>query len=55
MLIDKSPKCIYIADMAKTITKTIRGVVFEWDEAKAAENPVSHDGVTFDEAVEVFF
>ena len=41
--------------MAKTITKAIHGVVFEWDEAKAADNPVHHDGVTFDEAAEAFF
>lgn len=41
--------------MAKTITNAIRGVVFEWDEVKAADNPIHHDGVTFDEAAEVFF
>ena len=41
--------------MSKTIAKRIRGVVFEWDEAKAADNSVKHDGITFDEAAEVFF
>ncbi len=41
--------------MPKTISKILRGVVFEWDEAKAADNPVKHDGITFDEAAEVFF
>jgi hypothetical protein len=41
--------------MAKFIAKTLRGVRFEWDETKAATNPLKHDGVTFDEAAEVFF
>ena len=41
--------------MPKTVTKIIRGVVFEWDGAKAADNPANHDGVTFDEATEAFF
>lgn len=41
--------------MVKTVRKTIRAVIFEWDEAKAARNPAIHDGVTFDEAAEVFF
>ena len=41
--------------MSKTITRLIRGVIFEWDETKAVDNSVKHDGVTFDEAAEVFF
>ena len=41
--------------MLKAVSKILRGVVFEWDEAKAAGNPVKHDGITFDEAAEVFF
>ncbi len=41
--------------MVKTVTKIIRGVVFEWDQAKAADNPIHHAGVTFDEAAEAFF
>lgn len=41
--------------MSKTITRVIRGVGFEWDEAKAADNPINHDGIMFDEAAEVFF
>ena len=41
--------------MVKTVRKIIHDVIFEWDGAKAARNPVIHDGVTFDEAAEVFF
>jgi uncharacterized DUF497 family protein len=41
--------------MSSTITLTLRGVVFEWDEGKAAINSKKHDGVTFEEAAEVFF
>ena len=41
--------------MAKAVLKTVKGVVFEWDESTAGENAVKHDGVTFDEAIEVFF
>ena len=41
--------------MARTVTKVVRGVIFEWDEAKAADNAAKHDGVAFDEATEVFF
>jgi uncharacterized DUF497 family protein len=41
--------------MAKLVVKTLHGVRFEWDETKAAANPLRHDGVTFDEATEVFF
>ena len=41
--------------MEKTVRKVIRGVAFEWNEAKAAQNPVKHGGITFDEAIEVFF
>ena len=41
--------------MSKTVTKVIQGVAFEWDEAKAAGNSFNHNGITFDEAAEVFF
>ena len=27
---------------------------FEWDDDKAEENPLNHDGVTFEEATAVF-
>ncbi len=40
--------------MIKLFVKTLRGVRFEWDETKAASNSLKHDGVTFDEATEVF-
>jgi uncharacterized protein len=40
--------------MSKLVVKTLHGVRFEWDEAKAAANPLKHS-VTFDEAMEVFF
>jgi uncharacterized DUF497 family protein len=30
-------------------------VLFEWDDAKKAANPAKHEGVTFEEAIEVFF
>lgn len=40
--------------MVKRVVKTLHGVRFEWDETKAAANPLKHDGVTFDEATEVF-
>lgn len=38
--------------MGQTLHK---GVLFEWDDAKKAANPVKHDGVTFEEAIEAFF
>lgn len=41
--------------MSGIIEKLHRGVVFSWDEAKADANPGVHDGVTFDEALDVFF
>ena len=41
--------------MSKLVVKSLRGVRFEWDETKAAANPLKHSGVTFDEAMEVFF
>ena len=37
------------------IEKLHRGVAFSWDDAKAKANPGAHDGVTFDEALDVFF
>ena len=46
---------MYIQYMTKLVVKTLRGVRFEWDETKAAANPLKHDGITFDEAAEVFF
>ncbi len=55
MVLDQGCFCIYIADTTKTVSRTIRRIVFEWDEAKAAGNPLKHDGITFEEAVEVFF
>jgi len=33
----------------------LNGVSFVWDRRKAAANPRLHDGVTFENAVEVFF
>jgi uncharacterized DUF497 family protein len=32
-----------------------KSVYFEWDEQKYAANPGKHGGVTFDEALDVFF
>lgn len=32
-----------------------KDVLFEWDDEKKASNPGKHSGVTFDEALEVFF
>lgn len=31
------------------------GVVFVWNTRKAAANPNKHDGITFEQATEVFF
>jgi uncharacterized protein len=31
------------------------GVVFVWNARKAAANPNKHDGITFEQATEVFF
>ena len=38
-----------------TIKRVFDGITFEWDSEKARLNPINHDGVTFDEALEVFF
>ena len=32
-----------------------QGVVFTWNADKARTNPLRHDGVTFEQAVEAFF
>lgn len=32
-----------------------KGIVFEWDDNKAASNIVKHEGITFEQACEVFF
>ena len=35
--------------------ETVRfGELYEWDEEKAAENPINHDGVTFEESTSLF-
>jgi uncharacterized DUF497 family protein len=31
------------------------GVLFVWNDRKAASNPLKHDGVTFEQATEAFF
>lgn len=31
------------------------GVLFVWNDRKAASNPLKHDGVTFKQATEAFF
>lgn len=31
------------------------GVLFVWNDRKAASNPSKHDGVTFEQATEAFF
>jgi uncharacterized protein len=33
----------------------INGIPFTWNEDKARNNPDKHDGVTFQQATEVFF
>lgn len=33
----------------------LNGFTFVWNEEKAQSNPSSHDGVTFQQAVEAFF
>lgn len=38
--------------MGHALHKQVR---FEWDDAKKAANPGKHQGVTFEEAFEVFF
>ncbi len=41
--------------MSHIVEKLHRGVTFSWDEDKAKANPGAHDGVTFEEALDVFF
>ena len=53
--LDFKLKRIYIIKMSRMIEKLHRGVAFSWDDAKAKANPGAHDGVTFDEALDVFF
>lgn len=33
----------------------LKGVSFVWDKEKAVDNPVKHDGVTFEQAAQMFF
>jgi uncharacterized DUF497 family protein len=33
----------------------LNGITFVWNEEKARSNPTKHDGVTFQQAAEVFF
>lgn len=33
----------------------LNGVTFVWNDGKARVNPINHDGVTFEQATEVFF
>jgi uncharacterized protein len=33
----------------------LQGIIFIWDENKARENPLHHDGITFEHAAEAFF
>ena len=33
----------------------LQGITFIWDENKARENPLHHDGMTFEQAAEAFF
>jgi uncharacterized protein len=33
----------------------LNGITFSWDDEKARINPINHDGVTFQQATEVFF
>lgn len=33
----------------------LNGIIFSWDDEKARINPINHDGVTFQQAAEVFF
>ena len=37
-----------------TTTRIVDQITFEWDTEKARINPINHDGVTFEEALEVF-
>jgi uncharacterized DUF497 family protein len=33
----------------------LNGITFVWNDEKARINPINHDGVTFQQAAEVFF
>lgn len=33
----------------------LNGITFVWNDKKAGINPINHDGVTFQQAAEVFF
>jgi uncharacterized protein len=33
----------------------LNGITFVWDDGKARLNPTNHDGITFQQAAEVFF
>lgn len=33
----------------------LNGITFVWNEDKACNNPIKHDGVTFQQAAEAFF
>ncbi|MDJ0688612.1 MAG: BrnT family toxin [Xenococcaceae cyanobacterium MO_188.B32] len=33
----------------------LNGITFVWNEDKARNNPIKHDGVTFQQAAEAFF
>ena len=33
----------------------LNGITFVWDDGKAQINPTKHDGITFQQAAEVFF
>ena len=33
----------------------LHGITFIWNEEKARNNPIRHDGITFQQAIEVFF
>lgn len=33
----------------------LNGITFAWDDEKAKNNPSKHDGITFQQAAEVFF
>jgi uncharacterized DUF497 family protein len=55
------PKCI---DNINTLLSTaadmdvyfvLNGITFVWNDEKARINPINHDGVTFQQATEVFF
>jgi uncharacterized protein len=33
----------------------LNGITFVWDDEKARNNPLKHDGITFQQAAETFF